>query len=103
VLATALLTSRQNNAPCTHRQILTRSPTTTVKVSNVTTTSVYTIELSVDESLGAEAYSLSGSSARVTVSGGDIRGVLYGVGKFLRTSTFQGKFIFTFSLCTRCL
>jgi len=53
------------------------------------------VELNIDSSLGAEAFAISdGSGGSVRVSGGDRRGVLYGVGKLLRESRFEpGRFV----------
>lgn len=56
--------------------------------------SAYAIELGVDPGFGSEGYKiLDGASGRVRILGNDERGVLYGVGKFLRSSRYdQGGF-----------
>ena len=84
------------------RQILARC-TSTVAFNASASGARITIELALDSSLGPEAFSLTSPptsnestgqepTARVTgvvrVSGGDPRGVLFGVGKLLRTSSF---------------
>ena len=46
--------------------------------------------LTVDPAVGADSFRISGPPAGpVVVSGGDGRGLIYGVGKLLRTSSFQ--------------
>jgi hypothetical protein len=54
----------------------------------------FRVALSVKANLDAEAYQIeSGAEREVRVAGGSVRGVLYGVGKFLRTSRYdQGGF-----------
>ena len=47
------------------------------------------ITLAVDSELQAEAFRLEKAGAGVRVSGGSPRGLLYGVGKFLRTSRYD--------------
>ena len=52
----------------------------------------FTVTLAVNASLGIEGYAIT--SARggdaVIISGGDARGILFGCGKFLRTSRYDG-------------
>jgi hypothetical protein len=48
--------------------------------------------LTVDRSLAAEAYRLDEAEGAVRVAGGSPRGLLYGAGKFLRTSGYDGAF-----------
>jgi hypothetical protein len=50
------------------------------------------IRLEVDDRLPAEAYRLDSVGGAVRVSGGTPRGLLHGVGKFLRTSRYDGTF-----------
>jgi hypothetical protein len=50
------------------------------------------IDLGVSEGLSAEAYKIDGSGGAVRVAGGSSRGLLYGIGKFLRTSRYEGSF-----------
>lgn len=53
-----------------------------------------TIQLSIDSGLGQEGFRIEdGKSGSIKIIGGDERGVLYGVGKFLRTARYdQGGF-----------
>ena len=57
--------------------------------------SSYVVELALDASLGADAFAIAdGPDGAVRVNGGDRRGVLYGVGKLLRSSQFvPGHFV----------
>lgn len=48
--------------------------------------------LAVDDSLSPDAFRIDAVGAAVRVSGGSPRGLLYGVGKFLRTSGYEGTF-----------
>ncbi len=50
------------------------------------------IILSVDGTLSSEAFRIDGADGAVRVTGGSPRGLLYGVGKFLRTSGYDGTF-----------
>ena len=50
------------------------------------------IILAVDGSLPPDAFRIDQVSAAVRVAGGSPRGLLYGVGKFLRTSRYAGTF-----------
>ena len=53
------------------------------------------LELRLDPSLGHEGYRIEdGPQSRVVIAGHDARGLLYGVGKFLRTSQYRpGEFV----------
>lgn len=51
------------------------------------------IILALDESLPTEAFSIKSTETGVRIAGGSPLGVLYGIGKFLRTSQFAGQFI----------
>lgn len=53
-----------------------------------------TITLALDPGIGTEGFILSGGGTkRVTITGSDDKGLLYGVGRFLRGSNYgQGKF-----------
>ncbi len=48
--------------------------------------------LTVDSGLPGEAFRIEQAGAAVRVAGGSPRGLLYGVGKFLRTSRYDGSF-----------
>jgi hypothetical protein len=48
--------------------------------------------LTIDNHLPPEAFRIDESSGAVRVAGGSPRGLLYGVGKFLRTSGYDGAF-----------
>ena len=48
--------------------------------------------LSIDESLSHDAFRIDELDAAVRVSGGSPQGLLYGVGKSLRTSRYEGTF-----------
>jgi hypothetical protein len=50
------------------------------------------ITLAVDSALPAEAFRIEQTGAGVRVCGGSARGLLYGVGKFLRTSRYEDGF-----------
>lgn len=51
------------------------------------------IAMGVEPGIGAEAFSIEGGPAGgVRIAGGDGRGLLYGVGKFLRTSQYEQGF-----------
>ena len=50
------------------------------------------IVLSVDDSLQPDAFRIDDVDSAVRVAGGSARGLLYGVGKFLRTSVYDGAF-----------
>lgn len=53
------------------------------------------IELTIDESIGSETYRIAdGKNGAIRITGGDERGVLYGVGKFLRTSHYTSSGFF---------
>ncbi len=48
------------------------------------------IELMIDHNLGSETFQIfDGKAGVIRIIGGDERGVLYGVGKFLRTSRYD--------------
>ena len=50
--------------------------------------------LALSAALGAEAYAVAAQPAGVVVSGGDVRGVMFGVGKLLRNASFDsGRFV----------
>jgi hypothetical protein len=48
--------------------------------------------LTVDDSLSLEAFRIDEPGGAVRIAGGSPRGLLYGVGKFLRTSRYDGTF-----------
>ncbi len=51
------------------------------------------LELAVEPGIGAEGFCIAdGPKGTVRIAGGDERGVLYGVGKFLRTCSYRGGF-----------
>ncbi|MBL9136462.1 MAG: hypothetical protein JNK85_11365 [Verrucomicrobiales bacterium] len=50
------------------------------------------IRLEVDRRLPAEAYRLDTADQAIRVSGGSLQGLIHGVGKFLRTSSYDGTF-----------
>jgi hypothetical protein len=50
------------------------------------------IILAIEESLPSEAFRIDQSGGAVWVAGGSPRGLLYGVGKLLRTSRYEGTF-----------
>ena len=74
--------------------ILSRQITSRCNASVVNTTSfaAVVIELQINASLGPEGYAVraGGAAATVAIAGGDARGLLFGAGKFLRTSQFNG-------------
>ena len=51
------------------------------------------IILHIDIQLPIEAFRIDDQGNAVRISGGSARGVMYGVGKFLRTSTYDGAFV----------
>jgi hypothetical protein len=68
-----------------HRQVAARCGTVVRCADNHSCT----IELSILPELDAEGYAIEdGPCETVRIAGGDARGVLYGIGKFLRTSRF---------------
>ena len=75
------------------RHITNRSVTTTCGF-NATSAAVH-IQLAIAPSVGAEAYIIRDTpepSGSVLVSGGDVRGVLFGVGALLRNASFGATF-----------
>jgi len=51
-----------------------------------------TVELAIEPGIGAEGYKIAdGANGTVRIIGNDNRGLLYGVGKFLHTSTYGGQ------------
>jgi len=46
--------------------------------------------LSIDNALPSDAFRIEGAASPVHISGGSPRGLLYGIGKFLRTSHYDG-------------
>jgi hypothetical protein len=48
--------------------------------------------LEVSADLPPEAFRIDETGARVRIAGGSARGILYGIGKFLRTSRYEGGF-----------
>ena len=57
----------------------------------ITAAAAVTVELAIDATLGAEGYSIVGDApAAVRIAGGDSRGLLFGAGRFLRTSQYDG-------------
>lgn len=54
----------------------------------------FQISLSIDHSIGTESYGISDTpDGGVGITGGDGLGLLYGVGKFLRSSEYGGGFV----------
>ena len=74
------------------RQIRQRC-NSSVSLPNSAAPAAVVIELGLDSSHGEEGFAiLNGTSTTpVAIVGGDRRGLLYGVGKFLRTSRFDGS------------
>ena len=75
------------------RHITNRSTTTTCGF-NATSAAIH-IQLAIAPSVGAEAYIIRDTpepSGSVLVSGGDVRGVLFGVGALLRNASFGATF-----------
>ncbi len=62
--------------------------------TNKTSQSQLTIELSIESDIGKEGFRIEdGKAGSIRIIGGNERGVLYGVGKFLRTARYdQGGF-----------
>ena len=53
----------------------------------------FTLELAIEPGIGKEGFRITdGPQGGVRIAGNDERGVLYGVGKFLRTSRYEGGF-----------
>ena len=51
-----------------------------------------TVELAIEPGIGTEGYKISdGVKGTVRIAGNDDRGLLYGVGKFLHTSSYGGQ------------
>jgi hypothetical protein len=94
---------------CTHNKTLTRhahafSPLKLPHTTNapgieaiVAAAADFTVTLAIDTMLGPEGYSITDTGGNhdqavvgLTVSGGDARGVLFGCGKLLRTSQYDG-------------
>ena len=68
------------------REISERSGAKVVKDGDA----ALTLELALETGVGAEGFTLAdGAHGVVRIVGGDERGLLYGVGKFLRTSRYQ--------------
>ncbi|MCF7817386.1 MAG: hypothetical protein K9M54_05845 [Kiritimatiellales bacterium] len=56
-------------------------------------TAPLTVQLIMDPSVGTESFSIAGEGSSIAITGGDVPGLLFGVGKLLRTSRFdQGGF-----------
>ena len=77
------------------RQIMQRCNATVEQPAALQTASVATkngivIELQINASLGQEGYAIAGGDGLIVVTGGDTRGVLFGAGKLLRSSRFDG-------------
>lgn len=50
------------------------------------------VELSIAASIGDEGFKIAdGSAGTIQIVGNDVRGLLYGVGKFLHTSSYDGR------------
>ena len=74
-------------------------PSTTDEATQASVDAPLTIQLAILKSVGEEGFSIAdsglatsggGISTTVIISGGDIRGLLFGAGKFLRSSRFDG-------------
>ncbi len=75
----------RNIASILERQILQRCDAVHLTHGNID----LSIELKVDKSIGSEIFQIEdGKLGVVRISGGDPRGVLFGIGKFLRSSRF---------------
>ena len=85
VLKTAAIVARQIQQRC---NATVEQPPPSAATERQSTAPIV-IELAIDASLGQEAYAIR-DGATVTISGGDARGVLFGAGKFLRSSRFDG-------------
>lgn len=73
-------------AAVAQRQIETRCPAT---VGTDLTHPDYTVELFLDGTLPSETYAITVTGEQsVRIAGGDARGILYGVGKWLRTGRY---------------
>ncbi|MBL9127475.1 MAG: hypothetical protein JNL97_07510, partial [Verrucomicrobiales bacterium] len=73
-------------------EVLRRRVEERVPVRWIRTRSSPRIHLTLDEGLDAEAFRLESIGDAVRISGGSGNGLLYGVGKFLRTSRYDGAF-----------
>ena len=74
------------------RQITQRCNATVAQPGNGASGAIV-IELRIDASLGGEGYSIAAGGAggsSVVIAGGDSRGVIFGAGKFLRSSRYDG-------------
>lgn len=72
------------------RHISSRSTSTTVRVN--ATAAAVRVRLALSDTLGAETYMIAQATAdsiEVVVSGGGVRGVLFGVGALLRNASFN--------------
>ena len=84
----------------TTAQIITRQITTrcnaAVTIYNSSThdeqpASTVTLVLQIDAAIGDEGFTvIDGDAETITITGGDARGLLYGAGKWLRSSRFDG-------------
>jgi hypothetical protein len=91
VLRTAAIVGRQIMQRCnaTVEQPAALQNTT----SAATAGSTIVVELHINASLGQEGYIIAAGGAgegSISIAGGDIRGVIFGAGKFLRTSRYDG-------------
>lgn len=86
----------QNIAQLLQRQIQARCGAR-VNIGKGASTRAFTIRLTLDEKLPREGFRIEGDGGGVLIAGRDERGVLYGVGKFLRASRYDGS---TFSPAT---
>jgi hypothetical protein len=76
----------QNVARVFAGQVENRSPAKVVKAANAEVK----VELAIEPGAGAEGFKIvDGKRGAVRIAGNDERGVLYGVGKFLRTSRYE--------------
>jgi hypothetical protein len=82
---TAGIVARQITSRCNATVVVSSSPSSSLPATVV-------IELRINASLGSEGYAVrSGATSMVArVEGGDARGLLFGAGRFLRTSQFNG-------------
>lgn len=54
----------------------------------------FTLELTIEPGIGKEGFQITGKpDGGVCIAGCDERGVFYGIGKFLRTSRYEGGFV----------
>jgi hypothetical protein len=91
-LRTATILARQIEQRC-NATVAPPPPTARRPESRSQDAALVKIELALDQSLGTEAYAIrdgTNGSSSVAIVGGDVRGLLFGAGKFLRSSRFDG-------------